>query len=62
MSLFEWVEREGGKGQKGEQECCVVSGHTSRSHCKMRGVEGMLTPDQDREDKTYPYIPANWSL
>lgn len=50
MSLFEWVEREGGKGQKGEQECCVVSGHTSRSHCKMRGVEGMLTPDQDRED------------
>ncbi len=62
VSPIEWVEREGGTGQKGERECWVVSGRTSRRHCKMRGVDGTLTPDQDREDKTHPYILANWSI
>lgn len=56
VSPIEWVEREGGKGQKGEWECWVVSGRTSRRQCKLRGVEGTLTPDQDREDETHPYI------
>lgn len=28
----------------------------------MRGVEGTMTPDQDREDKTHPYIQANWRI
>lgn len=55
-----WRERE--ERVRGERGCWVVSGRTLRSHCKMRGVEGTLTPNQDREDKTHPHTPANWSI
>lgn len=48
-----WRERE--ERVRGEWGCWVVSGRTLRSHCKM-------TPNQDREDKTHPHTPANWSI